>query len=257
LRQFDITDRLIRTLISIETLTANANGHNIGDVVYHIPEHTAERIQDLLGMNGLQDTQRICQGQSLKRSDPTQDCVDRILRQAMDLADIGPQDLLALAQANIPVEPGPGQPIGFPIPNISVDEFLAFLQVYRRVFAAAHNIPEADQNWDPIVLYRTSIALTIASHAAMFVGQSLLDIYTSPDDLVKDLRKEDLACAKDLVCLLDNCQGQKEIKNPLTGQVMNTNTKLVTPICLTVSAQSSHSSTLHLLTYTAAEELRL
>jgi hypothetical protein len=188
-------------------------------------------------MTGLQETQRICQGQSLKRADPTQECVDRILRQAMDLADIGPQDLLALAPANLPVDPGQGQPIGFPIPSIGVDEVLVYVQIYRRVVASTRQAPEEDLNWHPVALYRTAVALTIASHAVMFAGQSLLNIAVSKDDLVTNLKKEDLLCAKDLVCLLDDCQGQKEIKNPLTGTISTTTTKLMTPICTTVSIQ--------------------
>jgi hypothetical protein len=192
-------------------------------------------------MTGLQDTQRICQGQSLKRADPTQECVNSIIRQAMDLADIGPEDLMALAQTNIPVEPGPGQAIGFPIPNIGADEFLAFVQVYRRVFASTPHVPEADLNWDPIVLYRTALGLTIAAHAAMFAGQSLMQFTMGKSDFLTDLKLEDLACPKDIICTMNDCKGQVEKTDFGTGEVSAD--MPIQPICYTVRDQTFHQTT--------------
>jgi hypothetical protein len=101
-------------------------------------------------------------------------------------------------------------------------------------------VPEPDQDWDPVVLYRSAVGFTIAAHVAMFVGQTLLEIYVSKDDLVNDLKKEDSACANDLVCLLDNCQGQKEKTNFLTGKV--TSDVNFTPICTVVGCKSLHGT---------------
>jgi hypothetical protein len=87
---------LIRNFISVETLTAAVSDHRVGDVLHRIPQHTAERIQDFLGMTGLQETQRICKGQNMKRADTTE-CAQRILRHAIDLADTRPGGFMQLA----------------------------------------------------------------------------------------------------------------------------------------------------------------
>jgi hypothetical protein len=184
-------------------------------------------------MTGLQQTQQKCLGQSLKRADTAEDCIRRILRHAIDLADSGPEDLMALTQANIPVEPAAGQAISFPIPSISIGESVAFIQLYRQLFSVTGPTPQADENWDPSVLTRSAIGLTIAAHAAMFAGESLLELFVSKEDVVNDLKKEDLACATDLICPLDDCQGQKEVTDPITGRVSAE--APLTPTCLTVS----------------------
>jgi hypothetical protein len=41
-------------MIAIETLTSDTDGHKAGSAVYRIPQDTASRIQDFLGVNGLQ-----------------------------------------------------------------------------------------------------------------------------------------------------------------------------------------------------------
>jgi hypothetical protein len=47
------------------------------------------------------------------------------------------------------------------------------------------------------------MGLTIAAHAAMFVGQSLLDVYVD---------KDKLACPKEMLCTSTDCSGQDEGK---------------------------------------------
>ena len=200
--------------------------------MYHIPEGTAGRIQDFLGMTGLQETQQICQGQDLKRADTTEECIERILRHAMDLADTGPDNLMALAQANIPIEPAVGQAIGFPIPDISIGESVVIVRLYRQVFTATAPAPQPDLNWDPSVLARSALSLAIAAHAAMLVGQTLLDIFVSKSDIITDLKEEDLTCAKDLICTLDDCKGQDEVTERLNWMVSSSTPS--TPICRTV-----------------------
>lgn len=222
-----------RSFISIETLTTASGGHEAGDFVYHIPKTTAERIEDFLGMTGLQETQQICQGQSFKRADPTEECIERILHHAMSLVDTGPDDLMALAQANVPIEPAAGQAIGFPIPNIYIGESVAFVRMYRQMSSATATTPQADQNWDPSLLARSALGLTIAAHAVMFTGQALMELFVGKDDVIKDFKEEDLACPKDLICTSVNCQGQKEVINPLTGDTISKPPS--TPTCLTVS----------------------
>ncbi|KAI4645739.1 hypothetical protein J4E93_005317 [Alternaria ventricosa] len=222
----------LTSFISIETLTTASGGHEAGDFVYHIPKTTAERIEDFLGMTGLQETQQICQGQSFKRADPTEECIERILHHAMSLVDTGPDDLMALAQANVPIEPAAGQAISFPIPNIYIGESVAFVRMYRQMNSATATTPQADQNWDPSLLARSALGLTIAAHAVMFTGQALMELFVGKDDVIKDFKEEDLACPKDLICTSVNCQGQKEVINPLTGETISKPPS--TPTCLTV-----------------------
>jgi len=223
--------------------------------VYHIPEGTADRIQDFLGMTGLQETQQICQGQNLKRADPTEECIERILRHAMDLADTGPDNLMALAQSNIPIEPAAGQAIGFPIPSISIGDSIAIVRVYRQVFSATPQTPEADQNWNPLALANSAIGLTIAAHAAMLVGQTLVDIFVSKSDIITDLKEEDLMCAKDLICTMDDCQGQREVTDPFTRMISSEIP--TTPTCLTVCYMTHAVATLTVLQIAQASRLQM
>ncbi|KAF1836060.1 hypothetical protein BDW02DRAFT_596727 [Decorospora gaudefroyi] len=220
------------SFISMETLKADKDGHKAGDIAYHIPKKTAERIQNFLDMTGLEETQKKCKGQSLKGSDPTRECAERILRHAMDLSDTGPANLLALAQSNIPGEPAAGKAIGFPIPDITLDDFLAFIQVYRRFFEAKKPAPKDGQEWDPIICYKSAVGLTIALHAVASAGQGLQDIYIDKNDLVNDFKVEKLACPNDLVCLSQDCQGQKPDTVFLTDQVIGETRYSRTPICI-------------------------
>ncbi|KAJ4377484.1 hypothetical protein N0V83_000309 [Neocucurbitaria cava] len=199
--------------ITIETLTADKDGRKAGDVVYRIPENAAARIQDFLGMTGIKDTQEKCKGQSLKRADNVQECLRRVQRHGMDLADVGPSNLLQLSQRNIPARPGPVQPIGFPIPNLAANGVLLLIPVYHVVYEHAPRAPNADQGWDPSILAKSAIGLTVAAHAAMFAGQSMLEIWVDKDKLVTNLKEDDLACPKDVICVSDDCKGQEEGKN--------------------------------------------
>lgn len=53
----------------------------------------------------------------------------------------------------------------------------------------------------------------------MFARQTLPEQIVSKDGIVNDLKEEDLACAKDLICTIVNCQDQNEVKDPGTGIV--------------------------------------
>jgi proline racemase len=157
---------------------------------------------------------------------------------------------MELVQANLPIEPAAGQAIGFPIPNIRIGDSVAFIQLYREVFSATASARQADQNWDPAVLTRSAVGLTIAAHAAMLASQTLFEIFVRKSDIVTDLKKEDLACAKDLICILDDCQGQKEVTDPATGMISAE--APLTPTCLTVS-QTTHVVARLTVSYIAQE----
>lgn len=200
---------MLSNFVTIETLTADKDGHKAGSVVYHIPQHAADRIQDFLAITGIKETQNICKDQNIKRADNVQECLRHLQRHAMDLADAGPSDLMQLAPQNIPAVPSQGQSIAFPIADFAADGIILLIPVYRSIREQSP-IPANDQGWDPAILAKSAMALTIAAHAAMFAGQSLLDVWIEQDQLVKDFKPESLSCRKELICTDDDCKAQEE-----------------------------------------------
>jgi hypothetical protein len=199
--------------ITIETLTTDKDGHKAGDVAYHIPKDTATRINDFLAMTGMHETQEICKGQSLKRADVVEECLQHIQRHAMDLADIGPSNLLQIAQQNIPTRPAAGQAIGLAVENIATQGIPLIIPVYRAMSEHAPRVPNADGNWDADVLAKGAVAIAIAARVALYVGQGVVEIWISKEKLVTDLKEDKLVCPKDLPCVVDECKGQDEFSN--------------------------------------------
>jgi hypothetical protein len=163
-------------------------------------------------MTGLQDTQRICKAQ------PIEECLRHIQRHAIDLADGGPSNLLQIAQQNIPARPATGQAIGLPIENVATEGVTLIITVYRAIFEHAPRRPEFDMGWDPIVLAKSAAAIAIAAHAAMFVGDSLLDIYVPKEKILTDFKEDRLVCQKDMLCITEECCGQEE-NNSFKGEI--------------------------------------
>jgi hypothetical protein len=216
---------LRREYITIETITADRDNHKAGSVVYHIPQHAAERIHDFLVMTGIAETQNACKGQNVKRADTLDQCLQQIQRHAMNLAEGGPSNLLQLAPQNLPRPPGPGQPIDFPVDHIAFAGIYVFIPVYRGL----RPVPN-DQGWDPVTLSKSALGVTIAMHVAMAAGQSLLDVWIDKEDLVTDLTPDRLACPKDLICTADDCGGQED------GKALSPD---ISPICKQVRRASS------------------
>jgi hypothetical protein len=167
----------------------------------------------------MQKTQEICKGQNLRRADTAQECLQHIQRHAMDLADVGPSNLLQIAQAHIPARPAVGQAIGLPVENLVIDGIPMLIPVYRVVYEHAPRRPTFDMGWDPLVLVRAATSIAIAAHVAMFAGQSILDIWIPKDKVMTDLREDRLACPKNMLCVADECQGQKEESNYFASNV--------------------------------------
>jgi hypothetical protein len=202
-----------RNFITIETLSADRDDHKAGDVVYRIPDDAAARIGDFLGMTGIKETQDICKGQSLKRADTVQECIQHIQRHAMDLADVGPSNLLQLAQQNIPAQPAAGQSIGVAVANMATDGIPLIIPVYRVMHEHAPARAPVDAGWDPVALVKSATAIAIAAHAALVIGGSAVEIWISKDKLVTDLKEDKLACPKNMLCISDDCKGQTEWEN--------------------------------------------
>jgi len=202
--------------ITVETLLADRDHHKAGDAVYRIPEDTANRIMDFLGMTDLKATQDICRGKNIKRADDAvQECLRSIQRHAMDLADVGPSNLMQVAQQNIPARPAVGQAIGFPIENLAAEGTALVVPVYRVIYEHRPRRPNFDLGWSPGVLAAGAVGLTVAAHAAMYAGDSIREIWVSKDKLVTDLKEENLTCPKDKLCVADDCKGQNEGVNDI------------------------------------------
>jgi hypothetical protein len=214
----------------VEILNADKDNHKAGDVVYRLPQDAADRIRDFLAMTGLAETQDQCEGRNVKRWGPLEECLQQIQRHALDLADSGPSNLLQIAQANIPSRPAAGQAIGFPIERLLSQGVPLTPAVYRVVLQHRPRRPNFDMGWDPRVLATSAVALTIAAHAVMHAGQSLLEIWVPKDRLMTDFMEDRLACSKDLYCINDDCLGQNEGANYASFH---------SPYCKKVSSQRS------------------
>jgi hypothetical protein len=204
---------LCSNFIVVETLPTDRDNHKAGDVVYHIPQDAASRINDFLAMTGMHETQNICKGKDIKRADGVQECLQHIQRHAMDLADAGPSDLLQLAQQSIPMRPGPGQAIGFPVENLATEGIPLLIPVYRVIYENRVRRPDFDMGWDPLVLAKSATAIAIAAHIALSISENIVEIWISKDKLVTNLKEEKLACPKDVLCVADECSGQVEGKD--------------------------------------------
>jgi hypothetical protein len=180
--------------------------------VYHIPQHVTERIHDFWAMTGIGETQNLCKGQNVKRADTLDQYLQQIQRHAMDLTDGGPSNLLRLAPQHLSRPPEPGQAIDFPVDHVAFGGIIVLISVYRSIRQNTPNAVPNDQGWDPAILTRTAMGVTIAAHAAMLAGQSLLDIWNDENGLDTDLISDRLTCSKDLICTADDCGGQEDGK---------------------------------------------
>ncbi|KAH7079685.1 hypothetical protein FB567DRAFT_449769 [Paraphoma chrysanthemicola] len=199
--------------ITIETLQASRDNHKAGDVLYRIPANTSQRILDFLGMTGLAEAQDKCQGVKTKRVDNVQECLRSIERLAVNLADGGPDNLLQVAQQNMPANPGAGQPIAAAIPNLAIDGIPLVIPVYRVMYEHGPRRPNFDMGWSPAILATSGLAVAIVYNWATAKPQTLTEIWIDGEKVMSDLTDQKLACPKDLFCIKDNCAGQEREKN--------------------------------------------
>jgi hypothetical protein len=115
-----------------------------------MPQDAAQRISDFLAITGIKETQDICKGQSIKRADGVDECLRHIQRHDIELADIGPDNLLQVAQQNIPVRPPAGQAIGFPIETLATEGIPLLFLVYWIVYERAIRQTNFDMGWNPV-----------------------------------------------------------------------------------------------------------
>jgi hypothetical protein len=164
-------------------------------------------------MTGMPDIQNKCQGVNAKRADNVQECLRGIERLAMNLADGGPDNLLQVAQQNIPANPGAGQPIAAALPNIAIEGIPLVVPVYRVIYEHAPRRPNFDMGWSPTILATSAAALAIVSSWAFSKPQTLTEIWIDGEKILVDLKEDKLSCPKDVFCIADNCAGQDRGNN--------------------------------------------
>ncbi|KAF2006485.1 hypothetical protein P154DRAFT_481232 [Amniculicola lignicola CBS 123094] len=192
--------------ITIETLTADQGDHKQGDVVYRVPQKLEQRLHDLLGILGSDENAQKCAGQR-KRADVTEACARAIRNTAEALFNAAPEGALAVAQQNLPRRPAPGGALRLPVQNFVLVEVPIVVILAHRVVPM-----QVIEEFDALGLAQASLAVTLAAHALMFAGSTLLEIWIPKDQLASELKEEDFACPKDLICIDESCGAQEENK---------------------------------------------
>lgn len=226
--------------ITFEALTADIGDWKAGDVVYHIPVDNARIIQDYMKVIGLQQVMDTCKGYKILEPNInplTGSTASRVRRQHSSISTGGIQNCLNMirdfvprliegvplsaikvAQPNVPLLPGPGQPINYPFPKVSLPgstESLASA-IYRNTIS--HMQPRPD--WKPEILSRTEIDAQVLSEVALgeilmdeaiaHDGRIALDVRVKLATMTRTLTEEEFKCPKDILCLKLDCLGQIE-----------------------------------------------
>ncbi|KAF2023189.1 hypothetical protein EK21DRAFT_118998 [Setomelanomma holmii] len=202
-------------VITIETLQASKDGHNAGDVVYRLFQVTADRIGDFPTMTGGQEAQKTCQGQTLRRADTVEACIQSIERLAMNLANDGPDNLLPVAQQNVPVRPAPGQHVAVGVANLTAEGVPLIVPLYRVVYEHAPRRPNFDLPFSPLALATSAAAIAITTLWVLYIPQSLTEVWIDGEKILVDLNEDKLSCPKNILCAADECLGQAESKSTI------------------------------------------
>ncbi|KAF2489953.1 hypothetical protein BU16DRAFT_471165 [Lophium mytilinum] len=193
--------------ITIETLTADSGERKAGDIVYHVPVDTANRMKDLLGILGLDIVQKSCKDQDLNkpvksriRADVLEECVRNIERLVDAVAEAAPRELVRVAAENIPAQPAPDQLVGLPIRHLVLNNRLVIVRI-------AHVDQVAE--WARLVAL-VAVLNIVAEWAFQPQAHMENDIWIPDSALEKSLKWKDVLCPKDILCVDDECKGQKE-----------------------------------------------
>ncbi|KAH5421018.1 hypothetical protein HBI46_082250 [Parastagonospora nodorum] len=211
--------------ITIETLTSDSGDRKKGDIVYHIPEDSARRIQDLLGMLGVQSIVDSCKGYDLfhpqnsrvRRAETLEDCLRQVANMVPDLMETIPEDAVQLAEQFIPQIPASGQVIQFPVQNALVEGVHVVAISYRiiRVRVGGGN-PPAPGGQAPGFSVRSflhsNLGYAIVASAAMGAGQLVADIWIPKSAVSTDIKEDEFACPKDILCVDKECEAQEDNK---------------------------------------------
>ncbi|KAF1962964.1 hypothetical protein CC80DRAFT_434319 [Byssothecium circinans] len=211
--------------ITIETLAADAGERKAGDIVYHLPVDSARRIQDLLGMLGIQDLVNSCQGHDLfrpqnsrvRRADNVQECLRQVGNMIPDFMETIPENAVQLAEQFVPQAPGPGQAIAFPVQNALVDGVPVVAVSYRIIGVRVRpGIPAGPAAPAPGFSVRTflrsNLGFAILAYAAMHAGQMVADIWVPKSAVSTDIKADEFVCPKDIFCIDDGCGAQEDDK---------------------------------------------
>ncbi|KAH5350513.1 hypothetical protein HBI48_165330 [Parastagonospora nodorum] len=209
--------------ITIETLSSDSGDKKKGDIVYHIPKDSARRIQDLLGMLGVQNVVDSCKGYDLfrpqnsrmRRADTLEDCLRQVANMVPDLMETIPEDAVQLAEQFIPQVPAPGQAIQFPVQNAIVEGVHVVAISYRiirvRVGGGTPPAPGGQASGFSMRSFlHSNLGYAIVASAAMGAGQLVADIWIPKSAVSTDIKEDEFACPKDILCIEDECGAQKD-----------------------------------------------
>ncbi|KAF1954802.1 hypothetical protein CC80DRAFT_475507 [Byssothecium circinans] len=212
--------------ITLETLKADTGNHKAGDIVYHIPVDSARKIQDLLGMLGIDRLVESCKGYDLlspqrnqkKRANTLEQCWKDLSDMTSNFLETAPEGALQLAPQNFPAQPAPGGAIGYPVQNVVIEQVHLIIVPYHilRAHMRARGAPAAPPPTVPLpqfhvpTLVRSALGMTILSHAAMFAGQVALDIFVSKDAVSTELKEDEFTCPNEILCIDGDCGAQQQ-----------------------------------------------
>lgn len=165
-------------LITVEIRSGSPGRRSEDEVVCHIPVETAHRIQDLLGMLGIQDVVNSCQEYDLynpqigrvhsANNNRIEECLRSVEAFGSVFQKVVPPHILQLAPRNYPLTPAPGKAVVYPIPRLVRENVYIVVPMY----AAA----KAQDQFHVPTLVRSAVALTVIMHAVMYAGQIALEI---------------------------------------------------------------------------------
>jgi hypothetical protein len=207
-------------LITVEILPASSGSRSEGKVVYHISVEMAHRIQELLGMLGIQDVVNSCKGYDLynpkiSRIRPTannnriEECLRSVETFGSVFQKVVPPHTLQLAPRNYPLTPAPGKAVVYPIPKLVRENFYVVIPMY----AAA----KAQEQFHVPTLVRSAVALTVIMHAVMYARQIALDISIPISSVSTKITEDVFHCPDEILCVDEACDAQKD-DEPIEGR---------------------------------------
>lgn len=213
--------------ITIETLTADSGERKKGDYVYHIPLDNARRIQTAFGQFRLYEVIKVCKGYDvfnpknsrIRRADNTiEECLRQMANFVPHFMDFIPENAVQLAQQNFPPQPGPGQPVGFPVQNMRVGGVLIVAIPYHILLNNANRWQEGPGNGPPAqrfhvpTLVRSAVGLTLVMHGVMNAGKMAFEIWVPKSSVAPETKEDEFDCPEEILCIDDDCGAQEDDK---------------------------------------------
>ncbi|KAF2675792.1 hypothetical protein K458DRAFT_352760 [Lentithecium fluviatile CBS 122367] len=207
--------------LTVEEVTEDNGDDKKGDILIHIPEKTAQRALDYMGMWGLDHVKEACKGSAQTRRSPlrlskrvpptlSEEC-EQMLRDLSGATLEATNDVLQQlipADPNNPMNPA-NHPEGAAVPNVGVNGVLTVVALVRQAFGNENLEPGRLDEFLMHAAIVTEIVLAAALNAQV-IEQQILTIRLAAEWISRVFTK-DVACKKDLICVEDNCKGFKQV----------------------------------------------